>query len=542
MRKFPLLAMLMACTLLGAAQTLYINEIMADNQTGTMDEFNQQEDWVEIFNDGAVFNLAGCYVSDDPDSLTKWQIPVTDPTATFMLPNSYKILWLDKDPEQGALHIDFSLSSDGEYFILTASDGVTILDSIQFGAQAPDISFGRSCDGCADWVFFDSPTYNAANSASEQSDEFLFINELQANNASTYHNLGFNYVPWLEIYNPNPYQVNMANYTFVLNGQEWTLPENNPVRTVVPAQGFGIYWFDGQPLTDTHHAPFVLPSAGATIELKGPSGNTIDAVTYGNVATDKSYGRQTDGAPTNIVFNTPTPAVSNSTIAVSSPTLFINEIMAANQTDTLDNVGQLEDWFEIYNPNNFDVNIGGYYISDNLENPMKWQVRTDIPDSTTVPAQGWLLFWADADEGQGIRHTSYSLSNNGEYLGLFSPDGFSVIDEVAWGFINADQTYGRETDGNAPWVVFIETTPEYSNNGATIGMNETTKNRLVAYPNPAIDMLRFSEAVSVKVTNMFGQLVLQSGRTNQIDVSNLANGVYLLQAEGYETSRIVISR
>ncbi len=88
MLKLYLWAALVASSLFCSAQTLHINEIMADNQTGTMDEFNQQEDWVEIYNSGGVFNLAGCYVSDDPDSLTKWQIPVTDPTATFMLHSS----------------------------------------------------------------------------------------------------------------------------------------------------------------------------------------------------------------------------------------------------------------------------------------------------------------------------------------------------------------------------------------------------------------------------------------------------------------------
>jgi hypothetical protein len=521
---------------------LFINEIMTDNQNGTMDEFNQREDWVEIFNSGTVFNLAGCYVSDDPDSLDKWQIPATDPTATFMLPNSYKILWIDKDPEQGALHVDFSLSSDGEYFLLTAPDGITIIDSIQFGAQATDISYGRECDGCVNWGFFDTPTYNATNAADVQSDEFLFINEIQANNASTYHDLGFNFVPWLEVYNPNPYQVNMANYTFLVDGQEWLLPVNNPVRTVIPALGFGIFWFDGLPNTDTHHAPFVLPSGGATVQIKGPSGAIIDAVTYGNVATDKSYGRQTDGAPTNIVFNIPTPAVSNSTIAVSSPTLFINELLAANQTDTLDNVGQLEDWFEIYNPNNFDVNIGGYYISDNLENPMKWRVRTDVPDSTIVPAFGWLLLWADDDQGQGIRHTNFSLSNNGEYLGLYTPDGFTLIDEIAWSFINADHSYGRLTDGNTPWVDFLETTAEYSNNGATIEIGELVKDKLTVYPNPAAEVLRLSMPVKVQLFNVYGQIVLQSGRSNHVDVSGLSEGIYFLQAEGYETARVVISR
>ena len=54
---------------------LYINELVAGNQNGIEDDFFQAEDWIEIHNTGGIVNLAGYYLSDDPDSLDMWQFP-----------------------------------------------------------------------------------------------------------------------------------------------------------------------------------------------------------------------------------------------------------------------------------------------------------------------------------------------------------------------------------------------------------------------------------------------------------------------------------
>lgn len=524
---------------------LKINEIIADNNAGMMDDFFAYDDWIEIYNPAGnpITNLAGYYLTDDPDSLDKWQIPDTTPGVTTVLPNNFIVFWIDDDPSQGEDHTGngFMLSGDGETILLVAPDATTIIDSITYPLMAPDISYGRTCDGCPDWQYFNNVTFDASN-GEFQSTELVFINEVQAAQTSYYDDLQGEFDPWFEIYNPNSFQVNMANYVIEVSGNApWTVPDNNPYRTVIPPGGFLLIWCDGDMTDDTNHAPITLNSGGGTITVKGPDNSTVDAYSYSSVPSNQSWGRQNDGSPLSIVFDQPTPTVTNSLVFIVPQNLVINEVMTANQNGITDNLGELEDWFEIYNPTNQPINIGGYYFSDNPENPTKWIVPVDFPDSVTVPANGFRLFWADADQEQGVRHADFRLSNNGEYLGMFSPDGFTVVDEVQWGYIAPDTSYGRFTDGNEQWVLFIEPTPDASNNGATIDIVETGLNNFSAYPNPATDIIRFNALMDVAIYSISGALIDSQKNISYLNVRNFESGIYILKNGEGATMRLIIS-
>lgn len=523
---------------------LRLNEIIASNKNGQMDDFYDTDDWFEIYNPpgSPITNLAGYFVSDDPDSLTKWQIPTTNPTVTTVLPGDFIIIWADKDAEQGAHHIgNFSLSADGESLLLTAPDGVTIIDSVSFPRMAPDISYGRSEDGTGDWVFFTNVTYKASN-FEQQGTDVLFINEVQTHNTSYFPDPFGDYDQWIEIYNPNNYQVNLANYYLSIDGNplQWRVPDNDPFRTYIPANGFRLIWYDNQPEQDVNHAPYILDESGGTIVLSGPDESIVDTYTYGEIAENSSYGRQSDGSTNSIVFNQPTPTVTNQLIFIVPENLYINEVLPANQLGIVDNVGEHEDWFEIYNPNNYPVNLGGYYLSDNPENRTKWRIPTDFPDSVTVPAHSWILFWADEDKRQGVQHARFKLSNNGEYLGLFSPDGFSISDQISWSYIAPDISYGRLTDGNSEWVEFVVPTPDASNNGAIIQVDKSEMSSFGAYPNPARSSVFFSAPLNVSLYTTSGVLLEKHVATQSVAVSHLSAGIYLLRTDDGRVVRLVI--
>ncbi len=531
----------------GQNLNLRINEIIASNANGQMDDFFETDDWIEIYNPpgNPITNLAGYYISDDPLDLMKWQIPATNAGITTVLPNNFIVIWCDNDPAQGENHNgNFTLSAEGETILLTAPNGTTIIDQVTYPQCAPDISYGRECDGCANWMFFNNVTFDDNNFEEHGSDD-LFINEVQTQNISYFADLQGEYDQWFEIYNPNNFQVNVGGYYIGVNGDplQWHIPSDNPYRTAIPAMGYLLIWCDNDGADDTNHAPFTLNTSGGTIELTGPDGTTaIDTYTYTAMADNQSYGRQNDGASNSIIFNAPTPTVSNQLVFVSSPVLYINEVMSVNQTGILDNVGELEDWFEIYNPNNFDVNIGNYYFSDDIENPTKWRVPTDFPDSVTVEANSWLLFFADDDTEQGVRHASFRLNNSLESLRFYTPDGFTVVDFVTWQGMDADTSLGRLTDGASEWVYFLETTPDESNNGAQISVVDLSQSDWTVYPNPAVEWIQFSAARNVRLYTAQGQIV-QSGRQVQsMSVANLPAGTYLLVTDQKEHFRIVIAR
>ena len=161
---------------------LRINEILTNNQTIMMDDFFEYDDWIEIYNPpgSPITNLANYYISDDPDTLTKWRIPAIDAGVTTVLPNNFIVLWIDDDfnntTSQGADHnAGFVLNSEGETFLLTAPDGVTIIDSVSYPEMAPDVSWGRSCDGCPQWQYFNNVTFDDNNMEVQNND--LRVNE-----------------------------------------------------------------------------------------------------------------------------------------------------------------------------------------------------------------------------------------------------------------------------------------------------------------------------------------------------------------------------
>ena len=78
--------------------------------------------------------------------------------------------------------------------------------------------------------------------------------------------------------------------------------------------------------------------------------------------------------------------------------IFINEFLASNVSVDADIVDfdDYTDWIELYNDESFDVDIGGYFLSDDPDNPVKWQ----IPPGTIIEAKGFLRFWADGYNDQ----------------------------------------------------------------------------------------------------------------------------------------------
>ena len=61
------------------------------------------------------------------------------------------------------LHAGFKLNADGDSLYLFEADGVTRIDSVEFGVQIPNVSYGRYPDGSAEWQFLSLATPGAAN-------------------------------------------------------------------------------------------------------------------------------------------------------------------------------------------------------------------------------------------------------------------------------------------------------------------------------------------------------------------------------------------
>lgn len=106
----------------------------------------------------------------------------------------------------------------------------------------------------------------------------------------------------------------------------------------------------------------------------------------------------------------------------------ISEFLADNETGLRTQAGNTADWIELFNSGPEPVDLSGYHLTDNASAPSKWR----IPDGTTIPANGYLLIFADSSSlsvTNGELHANFSLSKDGEYLALVGPDGQTVVDE-----------------------------------------------------------------------------------------------------------------
>ena len=136
----------------------------------------------------------------------------------------------------------------------------------------------------------------------------------------------------------------------------------------------------------------------------------------------------------------------------------INEYSASNLYEYTDNYNMEEDWIELYNSSESDLDISGYYLSDKEDNPAKWA----IPGGTIISAEGFLTFWCSGrDESSGSNfHTNFKLKqakNNPEHVVFSDPDG-NIINDIEMQKTQLDHSMGRDMDDPESWRIFIHPT------------------------------------------------------------------------------------
>jgi len=145
-----------------------------------------------------------------------------------------------------------------------------------------------------------------------------------------------------------------------------------------------VLWADGDPEQGPGHLGFKLSRFGEQIGLFDSDGQTlIDGLAFGPQQTDVSYGRSVDGMDQWQFFDTPSPGRANSQAGGGS-TLVINEFMADNQTtvEDPDEPGEYPDWIELYNGSDQTVTLSGLFLTDDLNNPAKWQIPASVAGAT----------------------------------------------------------------------------------------------------------------------------------------------------------------
>jgi len=130
------------------------------------DENGEYDDWIELHNSTDLpLNVGGLCLTDNLNVPCKYLIPTHSPALTTIPARGYLLLWSDGQPDQGILHVNFKLDKAGEEIgLVQITDTDTVfVDSLTYGEQTTDISFGRSPDGAETWRLFETPTPLSSN-------------------------------------------------------------------------------------------------------------------------------------------------------------------------------------------------------------------------------------------------------------------------------------------------------------------------------------------------------------------------------------------
>ncbi len=138
----------------------------------------------------------------------------------------------------------------------------------------------------------------------------------------------------------------------------------------------------------------------------------------------------------------------------------INEFMSSNGSVIADEDGDYEDWIELYNYGSEAVSLSGFFLSDDISNPYKWE----FPHVSILPGD-YLLVWASGKNRKNPTlplHTNFRIDKQGEELLLTSPDG-TRVDELKPVYLNRNTSFARYPDGTGSWLFSPNPTPRAPN-------------------------------------------------------------------------------
>ena len=122
--------------------------------------------------------------------------------------------------------------------------------------------------------------------------------------------------------------------------------------------------------------------------------------------------------------------------------VLINEILPSPEGPDAE-----EEWIEIFNQNNFKVDLSGWQITDSIGRTKTYT----FPEGTIIGPQEFLVFSRPT--------TKITLNNDGDEIKLLQPDG-KIIDTVSYEKAPRGQSYNR-TDSK--WIWSATLTPKSVN-------------------------------------------------------------------------------
>ena len=169
----------------------------------------------------------------------------------------------------------------------------------------------------------------------------------------------------------------------------------------------------------------------------------VEARSGGEEMTSDFFPARAEAKP--LAFRVEAPKAGHSVLA-------INEVVAENISAGKDPQGDFDDYIEIVNLSDSEVDLSGKFLTDSKKIPRKWR----FPKGTKIAAGGRLVVWADEDgkAKEGL-HANFKLAKGGETIQLIDSDkaGNSILDEVTFTKLGPDSAFRRLPDAKGDFSV-----------------------------------------------------------------------------------------
>jgi hypothetical protein len=381
-------------------------------------------------------------------------------------------------------------------------------------------------------IFFLPDLNGSADTSTAPASEVsgVIINEVMTSNKGIYPDDNGNSSDWVEFYNTTDNDISLNNCGL---SDDETKPNKWPFPNVtIKARGYLVVFLSGNsrynPEKGVIHSSVKLSSQGEKLIMSNVAGKPLDSVDIPQMPDNVSYGL-VNGEWQQMSYITPGFENSDAgheafraTMTVPDSPVIINEVMPSNYMTIADSNGAYTDWVEIINKGGEDVNLYGYGLSDDANDPLKWR----FPDITLKAGQPLLVFCSGIKApygGEGPLYADFRLSSAGSTVVLSDVQG-RLMDSIAVGDVPADWSYARGIKDGAPsgeWVQGCQPTPGYPN--TETGFAEFLDNNQLALGDIII-----SEVLTSNNSIKFGDAQISS---DFIEIEN--RGASAVSLKGY---------
>mgnify|MGYP003731472523 CR=1 FL=1 len=415
-------------------------------------------DWVEIYNGSQeAVNLASYCLSDNASSLTKWRFPNVE-----ILPGQYMVIGLNRDIGDHRASFGISDTEEAVYFSIESR----LIGSLVVKDLYDSMSVGLDQNG--DIAYFPDLTPGQANSdiclysldisPMTEADPVRISEVLLKNTTSLMDEFG-DRSPWVELHNYSDRAIDLSYYYLSDNPYDldkWRLPD----KKLGPGE-YLVIFLSGRD-TGLHTGfrvaagePVILTDFSAlrtqTIEI--PDESRLDNISYGEQDGEWLYF----GQPTPNSANTSHGHKSISSVERLSRTgMFISEVSAVSMPRASANRAEDRDWIELYNSGDKEVDLTGWHIGKDLDDPFMCKL------TGTIGARSYKVFYARA--GSREKDTlQMNISMAGDLLVLSNASN-EIVDVFYTGALRYGLTSGRARDDySGQRYFFTKPTPMAAN-------------------------------------------------------------------------------